>query len=140
MPGKVNPTQCESMTMVAVQVMANDVAVGLSASQGNFQLNVFMPVLIYNYLQSAALLADGIDSFRERCVGGIKANREQMKENLDRSLMLATALNPHIGYENAAKVVKKAYRENKTLRQSAAELELMTEEEFDRLIRPEQMV
>jgi len=140
MPGKVNPTQCESLTMIAVQVMANDVAVGMAASQGNFQLNVFMPVLIYNYLQSVTLLADGMESFRIRCVAGMKANEEKMKENLDRSLMLATALNPYIGYENAAKVVKKAYGENITLKKAAAKLGLMDEESFDRLIRPDQMV
>ncbi len=140
MPGKVNPTQCEAMTMVAVQVLANDVAVGMAASQGNFQLNVFMPVLIHNYLQSLTLLAEGMESFRLRCICGIKANACKMKENLDRSLMIATALNPHIGYENAAKVVKKAYRENMTLKQAAAELGLMDEESFDRLIRPQDMV
>ncbi len=140
MPGKVNPTQCEALTMVCVQVMANDVAVGLAASQGNFQLNVFMPVLIHNYLQSVQLLSDAMESFRLRCFAGLKANEEKMKENLDRSLMLATALNPHIGYENAAMVVKKAYRENITLKQSAAQLGLMDEETFDRLIDPKQMV
>ena len=140
MPGKVNPTQCEALTMIAVQVMANDVAVGLSASQGNFQLNVFMPVLIHNYLQSLTLLADGMESFRIRCFAGMKANPEKMRENLDRSLMLATALNPHIGYENAARVVKKAYAENITLKQAAAALGLMDEEAFDRLIRPDGMV
>ena len=140
MPGKVNPTQCEALTMVCVQVMANDVAVGMAASQGNFQLNVFMPVLIHNYLQSVTLLADGMDSFRLRCLSGMKANAEKMKENLDRSLMLATALNPHIGYENAAKVVKKAYGENITLKQAAADLGLMDGETFDRLIDPKQMI
>ncbi len=140
MPGKVNPTQCEAMTMIAVQVMSNDVAVGMAASQGNFQLNVFMPVLIYNYLQSLTLLADGMESFRVRCFAGMEANADKMKENLDRSLMLATALNPHIGYENAAKVVKTAYKENITLKQAAEKLGLMDGEEFDRLIRPETMV
>ncbi len=140
MPGKVNPTQCEALTMVAVQVMANDVAVGMSASQGNFQLNVFMPVLIHNYLQSLTLLSDGMESFRLRCFAGMSANTDKMKENLDRSLMLATALNPHVGYENAAKVVKKAYTENITLKKAAAELGIMDEETFDRLIRPEDMV
>jgi len=116
MPGKVNPTQCESMTMVAVQVMANDVAVGMGASQGNFELNVFMPVIIYNFLQSARLLADGITSFEKNCVTGIRANQEKMKHNLYNSLMLVTALNPYIGYENAAKTAKKAYRENISLK------------------------
>jgi fumarate hydratase class II len=105
MPGKVNPTQCESMTMVAVQVMANDVAVGMAASQGNFELNVFMPVLIHNFLQSVRLLSDGISSFNKNCVSGIKVNESKMRENMDRSLMLVTALNPYIGYENAAKTV-----------------------------------
>ena len=140
MPGKVNPTQCEAITMIAVQVMGNDTCVGMAASQGNFELNVFMPVLIYNYLQSVTLLADGMDSFRLRCFDGMEANREKMKENLDRSLMLATALNPHIGYENAAKVVKTAYAENITLKQAAEKLGLMDGETFDRLIRPETMV
>ncbi len=140
MPGKVNPTQCEAMTMVAVQVMANDVAVGMAASQGNFQLNVFMPVLIHNYLQSLTLLAEGMESFRLRCICGIKAKLEAMQENLDRSLMLATALNPHIGYENAAKVVKKAYSENITLKEAAAQLGLMDEKTFEQQIRPEDMV
>jgi len=140
MPGKVNPTQCEALTMIAVQVMANDVAVGLAASQGNFQLNVYMPVLISNYLQSLTLLADGMDSFRLRCIDGIRANGEKMKENLDRSLMLATALNPHVGYENAAKVVKTAYAEGITLREAAERLGIMDGETFDRLIRPETMI
>ena len=112
MPGKVNPTQCEAVTMVAVQVMANDTAIGICASQGNFELNVYMPVCIYNYLQSVRLLADALDSFRANCVSGIRANREKMDENLHRSLMLVTALNPYIGYENAAKTAKKAYHEN----------------------------
>ena len=116
MPGKVNPTQCESMTMVAVQVMANDVAVGVGASQGNFELNVFMPVIIYNFLQSVRLLADGIISFESNCVTGIKANKEKMHHNLYNSLMLVTALNPYIGYENAAKTAKKAYKENISLK------------------------
>ncbi|MBQ4269910.1 MAG: class II fumarate hydratase, partial [Clostridia bacterium] len=118
MPGKVNPTQCESMTMVAVQVMANDVAVGVGASQGNFELNVFMPVIIYNFLQSVRLLADGIVSFEKNCVTGIKANKEKMKHNLYNSLMLVTALNPYIGYENAAKTAKKAYKENISLKEA----------------------
>ena len=114
MPGKVNPTQCESMTMVAVQVMANDVAVGVGASQGNFELNVFMPVIIYNFLQSARLLADGIKSFNDHCVSGITANKDKMEHNLHNSLMLVTALNPYIGYENAAKTAKKAKKTEKT--------------------------
>lgn len=137
MPGKVNPTQSEALTMIAVQVMANDVAVGMAASQGNFQLNVFMPVCIYNYLQSVELLADGIDSFRRHCASGIKANPEKMRENLYRSLMTATALNPYIGYDNVAKVVKKAHQENLTLRESCVELGFLSEEEFDKLYHPE---
>ena len=140
MPGKVNPTQCESLTMVAVQVMANDTAVGLAASQGNFELNVFMPVLIYNFLQSVKLLADGIRSFNENCASGIKVNEEKMRENLDRSLMLVTALNPYIGYENAAKVAKKAYAENITLREACLELGFLTAEKFDEIFKPEKMV
>ena len=140
MPGKVNPTQCESMTMVAVQVMANDTAVGLAASQGNFELNVFMPVLIYNFLQSVKLLADGLRSFNENCVSGIKVNEEKMKENLDRSLMLVTALNPYIGYENAAKVAKLAYAENITLREACLKLGFLSAERFDEVFKPEKMV
>ncbi|MBR3384371.1 MAG: class II fumarate hydratase [Atopobiaceae bacterium] len=140
MPGKVNPTQCEAVTMVAVQVMGNDVAVGTAASQGNFELNVFMPVLAYNWLQSARLLADCMDSFRERCVSGITANRERMHHNLHNSLMLVTCLNPHIGYENAAKVAHKAYEEGKSLREATLELGLMTGEAFDAVFHPEEMV
>ena len=139
MPGKVNPTQCESMTMVAVQVMANDVAVGMGASQGNFELNVFMPVIIYNFLQSARLLSDGIISFEEHCVTGIKANREKMKHNLYNSLMLVTALNPYIGYENAAKTAKKAYKENISLKEACVELGFLTAEKFDEVFKPESM-
>lgn len=139
MPGKVNPTQCESLTMVAVQVMANDVAVSMGASQGNFQLNVFMPVIIYNFLQSAKLLADGIVSFEKNCVTGIKANKEKMKDNLHNSLMLVTALNPYIGYENAAKTAKKAHKENISLKKACVELGFLTEEEFDKVFLPEKM-
>lgn len=140
MPGKVNPTQCEAMTMVAVQVMGNDVAVGLAASQGNFELNVFMPVCIYNFLQSARLLADGIISFNDNCVSGIRANREKMEHNLHNSLMLVTALNPYIGYDNAAKTAKKAYKENISLKRACVELGFLTEEEFDKVFHPEQMI
>ncbi len=139
MPGKVNPTQCESMTMVAVQVMANDVAVGMGASQGNFELNVFMPVIIYNFLQSVRLLADGITSFESNCVTGIKANKEKMHHNLYNSLMLVTALNPYIGYENAAKTAKKAYKENISLKEACVALGFLTAEEFDKVFRPEEM-
>ena len=139
MPGKVNPTQCESMTMVAVQVMANDVAVGMAASQGNFELNVFMPVLIYNFLQSVRLLADGMRSFNDNCLVGIKANREKMHHNLHNSLMLVTALNPYIGSDNAAKTAKKAYKENISLKQACVELGFLTEEKFDEVFHPEEM-
>lgn len=140
MPGKVNPTQCEAVTMVAVQVMGNDAAVGFAASQGNFQLNVFLPVTAYNFLQSARLLTDAILSFEKRCVGGIRANREKMRENLHRSLMLVTSLNPYIGYENAAKVAKKAYRENLSLREACTELGFMSAEEFDKVFHPEELI
>ena len=140
MPGKVNPTQCESVTMVAVQVMSNDTAVGFSASQGNFELNVFMPVCIYNFLQSVRLLSDSLVSFNNNCVAGIRANREKMDENLHRSLMLVTCLNPHIGYENAAKTAKKAYKENISLKEACVQLGFMTPEQFDQVFKPEQMV
>ncbi len=140
MPGKVNPTQCEAMTMVAVQVIANDVAVGFAASQGNFELNVFMPVCIYNFLQSVRLLADGIRSFNNNCVSGIKANREKMAHNLHNSLMLVTALNPYIGYDNAAKTAKKAYKENISLKEACVQLGFLTAEKFDSVFHPEQMV
>lgn len=140
MPGKVNPTQCEAMTMVAVQVMANDVAVSMAASQGNFELNVFMPMCIYNFLQSARLLGDAMLSFEERCARGIKPNREKIQEYLNQSLMLVTALNPHIGYENAAKVAKTAFRENLTLKEAAVKLGMLSGERFDEIVRPEKMV
>ncbi len=140
MPGKVNPTQCEAITMVAVQVMGNDATIGMAASQGNFQLNVFLPVTAYNFLQSARLLTDGILSFNERCVSGIKANREKMNENLHRSLMLVTSLNPYIGYDNAARVAKKAHKENLSLKEACLALGLMSEEEFDKVFHPEELV
>ena len=140
MPGKVNPTQCEAVTMVAVQVMGNDTAIGIAASQGNFELNVFMPVIIYNFLQSARLLSDVMNSFRENCVVGIRANTEKMKENLEKSLMLVTALNPHIGYENAAKVAKIAHTENITLKEACLKLGFLSGEEYDRLVDPYKMV
>ena len=140
MPGKVNPTQCEQATMTAVQVLGNDTAVGLAASQGNFELNVFLPVCIYNFLQSARLLAASIASFDERCVSGIRANRAKMAENMERSLMLVTALTPHIGYERAAEVAKLAHREDLTLRESCLRLGYMTAEAFDAAYRPEKMV
>ena len=139
MPGKVNPTQCEALTMVAVQVMGNDVAVGLAASQGNFELNVFMPVCIYNFLQSARLLAEAMTSFNDRCAVGIRANREKMRHNLHNSLMLVTALNPYIGYENAAKTAKTAYKENISLKEACVKLGFLTAERFDEVFHPEQM-
>ncbi len=140
MPGKVNPTQCESITMIAVQVMGNDATIGMAASQGNFQLNVFLPVTAYNFLQSARLLTDGILSFNERCVSGIRANKEKMNENLHRSLMLVTSLNPYIGYDNAAKVAKKAHKENLSLKEACLKLGFMSEEEFDKVFHPEELV
>lgn len=140
MPGKVNPTQCEAVTMVAVQVMGNDTAVSMAASQGNFELNVFMPVTAYNFLQSARLLAEVIVSFNKNCAVGIKANKEKMHHNLHNSLMLVTALNPYIGYENAAKTAKKAYKDNISLKQACVELGFLTEEKFDEVFHPEQMV
>lgn len=140
MPGKVNPTQCEAVTMVAVQVMGNDVAVGVAASQGNFELNVFMPVTAYNFLQSARLLAEAILSFNKNCAVGITANKEKMYENLHRSLMLVTALNPYIGYENAAKTAKKAFKDNISLKEACVALGFLTEEKFDEVFHPEQMV
>ncbi len=140
MPGKVNPTQCEAVTMVAVQVMGNDVAVGMAASQGNFELNVFMPVCIYNFLQSARLMAEAIVSFNKNCAVGITANKEKMHHNLHNSLMLVTALNPYIGYENAAKTAKKAYKDNISLKEACVELGFLTAEKFDEVFHPEQMV
>ena len=140
MPGKVNPTQCEAVTMVAVQVMGNDAAVGIAASQGNFELNVFMPVLIYNFLQSARLLSEAMVSFHNNCVVGIQANREKMHHNLHNSLMLVTALNPYIGYENAAKTAKLAYKENISLKEACVKLGFLTAERFDEVFHPEQMI
>lgn len=140
MPGKVNPTQCEQVTMVAVQVMGNDVAVGMAASQGNFELNVFMPVCAYNFLQSARLLAESIISFNKNCAVGIKANKEKMHHNLHNSLMLVTALNPYIGYENAAKTAKKAFKDNISLKEACVELGFLTAERFDEVFHPEEMV
>ena len=140
MPGKVNPTQCEAVTMVAVQVMGNDVAVSMAASQGNFELNVFMPVCIYNFLQSARLLAESIVSFNDRCAVGIRANREKMEHNLHNSLMLVTALNPYIGYENAAKTAKKAYKKNISLKEACVSLGFLTAERFDEVFHPENMI
>jgi len=140
MPGKVNPTQSEAVTMVAVQVMGNDAAIGFAASQGNFELNVFKPVIIYNFLQSTRLLADSIVSFNDRAAVGIEPNRDVIDHYLNQSLMLVTALNPHIGYENAAKIAKLAFAENITLKEAAVKTGLLTAEEFDRLVRPEDMI
>lgn len=140
MPGKVNPTQCEQVTMVAVQIMGNDTAVSLAASQGNFELNVFMPVLIYNFLQSARLLTESVRAFNRNCAAGIRVNEEKMHGNLHGSLMLVTALNPYIGYENAAKVAHKAFEENTSLREACVNLGFLTEEKFDEVFHPEMMV
>ena len=140
MPGKVNPTQCEAVTMVSVQVMGNDAAIGFAASQGNFQLNVFMPVIINNFIQSANLLADAMVSFDKNCLRGIVPDSKKISENMEKSLMLVTALNPHIGYENAAKIAKKAYKENMTLKQAASELGLVSEDDFDKYVDPKRMV
>ncbi len=140
MPGKVNPTQCEAITMIAVQVMGNDSTIGIGASQGNFELNVFMPVLAYNMMQSIRLLSDGIISFEKNCVSGIKANRSKMEQNLSNSLMLVTCLSPSIGYENAAKCAHKAFEENTTLKEAVLALGFMSSEEYDLAVRPEKMV
>lgn len=140
MPGKVNPTQCEAVTMVAVQVMGNDVAVGMGASQGNFELNVFMPVIAYNFLQSVRLLTDVMKSFDVHCARGITANKKRMHDNLHNSLMLVTCLNPAIGYERAAQVAQKAFRENTSLREACLSLGYLSDKEFDRLFKPEEMV
>lgn len=139
MPGKVNPTQCEQATMVAVQVMGNDAAIGFAASQGNFELNVFMPVIAYNFIQSGRLLAESILSFNKNCAVGIKANKEKMHHNLYNSLMLVTALNPYIGYENAAKTAHKAFDENISLKEACVGLGFLTAQEFDKVFKPEAM-
>ena len=140
MPGKINPTQCEALTMVAVQVFGNDAAIAFAGSQGNFQLNVFKPVMLENLLDSIALLADALDSFDSHCARGIEPDRGRIAENLERSLMLVTALNPHIGYEKSAQIALKAHREGRTLRQAALDLGHVSAEEFDRWIRPDRMV
>lgn len=140
MPGKVNPTQSEALTMVVCQVMGNDAAIGFAASQGNFELNVFKPVIIYNFLQSARLLGDAMESFNRNCAAGIEANLDVIRGNMERSLMLVTALNPHIGYENAASIAKKAHKEGLTLREAAVQSGLLSGEEFDRIVRPEEMI
>ena len=140
MPGKVNPTQSEAMTMVCAQVMGNDVAISVGGMNGHFELNVFKPVMIYNLLMSANLIGDACNSFNEHCAVGIEPNREFIDKNLENSLMLVTALNTHIGYENAAKIAKKAHKENKTLREAAIELGLLTSEQFSEWVKPEEMV
>ncbi len=139
MPGKVNPTQCESLTMIAVQVMGNDAAMGFAGASGNFELNVMRPVLIHNYLQSVRLLAQGSSSFEEFCVRGIEPRRQQIRDHLERSLMLVTALNPIIGYDKAALIAKKAHGEDKTLKEAAVELGFVTAREFDHWVKPESM-
>ena len=140
MPGKVNPTQCEAMTMVCVQVMGNDATIGFAASQGNFELNVFKPVIIHNLLHSLHLLSDACASFHQNLVAGLLVNESRIKEFLDNSLMLVTALNPHIGYDNAAKVAKTAFTQGITLKQAAVDLGLLTPEQFDAWVIPEQMI
>jgi fumarate hydratase class II len=140
MPGKVNPTQSEAMTMVCVQVFGNDAAVNFAGASGNFELNVFKPVIIFNVLQSIRLISDACESFTDNCVVGIQANETNIKKNLNNSLMLVTALNPHIGYDNAAKVAKKAHKEHTTLKEAAIALNLLTAEKFDEVVRPEKMI
>ena len=139
MPGKVNPTQSEAMTMVVTQIIGNDMTIGFAASQGNFELNVFKPVIIYNFLQSIRLLSDVMNSFNEHCASGLEANLEVIKSHLNNSLMLVTALNPHIGYEKAASIAKLAYKEGTTLKEAALKTGYLTEEDFDRIVRPENM-
>ncbi|HEY5778625.1 MAG TPA: lyase family protein, partial [Terrimicrobiaceae bacterium] len=139
MPGKVNPTQSESLTMVAVQVMGNDVAIGIAASQGNFELNVFKPVIVFNFLNSVRLLADGIDSFDRHCAVGIEPNYERISDYVKNSLMLVTALNPHIGYDKAAQIAKKAHKEGTSLKEAALALGHLSAEDFDRWVRAEDM-
>ncbi len=140
MPGKVNPTQSEALTMVCAQVLGNDVAINVGGSNGHFELNVFKPMMIYNFIQSARILGDAAESFNKNCVAGIEPNLKVIEENLNNSLMLVTALNPHIGYDNAAKIAKKAYKEDKTLKQVAVELGLLTEKEFDQKVQPKKMI
>ncbi len=140
MPGKVNPTQCEAMTMVCAQIMGNDTTINIAGASGNFELNVYKPVLIFNLLQSITLLADSCESFTTHCVSGIKPNRETIESHLKNSLMLVTALNPHIGYDKAAKIAKKAHDENITLKQAAVSLGFLTEAQFDKLVRPQDML
>jgi fumarate hydratase class II len=140
MPGKVNPTQCEALTMIAAQVMGNHTTVSIAGASGNFELNVFKPVIIYNFLQSVQLLADGMNSFTEHCIRGLEANHERIQKLLNESLMLVTALNPHIGYDNAAKIAKHAHKNGITLKESAIASGLLTSEQFDQWVQPENMV
>ncbi|MEO8666574.1 MAG: lyase family protein, partial [Ignavibacteria bacterium] len=140
MPGKVNPTQVEAMTMVCAQVIGNDGAITVGGMSGQFELNVFKPMMIYNLISSARLIGDACESFNDNCVTGIEPNYETINNNLENSLMLVTALNPHIGYENAAKIAKKAHKENKTLRQASIELGLLTDKEFTEKVDPKKMV
>jgi fumarate hydratase class II len=140
MPGKVNPTQSEAVTMLAAQVFGNDVAVNFGGASGNFELNVFKPVIIHNFLQSVRLLADGAVSFNDNCAVGIEPNHERIKELMSKSLMLVTALNPHIGYDKAAKIAKTAHKEGTTLKEAALKLGYLTSEQFDQWVRPENMV
>ena len=140
MPGKVNPTQCEALTMVCAQVMGNDVAVNIGGMSGNFELNVYKPLMVHNVLHSSRLLGDACESFRKFCAEGIEPNRQRIAENLHKSLMLVTALNPHIGYDNAAKIAKQAYKEGRTLKEVAVELGFLTAEQFDQWVDPSDMV
>ena len=140
MPGKVNPTQSEALLMATAQVLGNDVAIGIGGAGGNFELNVMKPLIAHNFLQSTRLIEGGCDSFRERCVVGIEPNLDRLRENLERSLMLVTALNPHLGYDNAARIAKKAYNDGTSLKEAALALGLLTAEQFDAWVRPEAMV
>ena len=140
MPGKVNPTQCEMLTMACTQVFGNDVAINIGGASGNFELNVYKPVMIFNFLFSCRLIADGCESFRANCVVGIEPDRERIAQHLHNSLMLVTALNPHIGYDNAGRIAKNAFAKGITLKESAVALDLLTAEQFDEWVRPENMV
>jgi fumarate hydratase class II len=140
MPGKANPTQAEALTMAAAQIMGNDVAVNIAGMSGNFELNVFMPVIAQNVLMSCRLVADGCDSFREHCAEGFEPNLPRIRENLQKSLMLVTALTPHIGYDNAARIARAAHEQGKTLKEAAIALGLVTADQFDEWVRPEKMV
>jgi fumarate hydratase class II len=140
MPGKVNPTQAEAMTMVCCQVMGNNTAISIGGSQGNFELNVYKPMMIHNLLHSIRIISDSCRSFSDKCVNGLEANEDNIKAHLENSLMLVTALNPHIGYDNAAKIAKNAHKKGLTLRESALELELLTDQQFEEWVRPELMI